>query len=105
MVIIKNKDKKQTYMFPKTYRDYELEYTIEFKNIERGFIKREVVVSESNLPYYYAFNLSFSDFEDGEYEYTICGKLDDRGIIRVGNVKENNIKRNINKDKSIQYEG
>ena len=83
MIIVTNKNKKKSYKFPKSYRSYDTSYTLIIHCKERGVVFKEEVTNESNIPFFYCFNISFGNLDDGEYEYCIKGKYDDKGVIRI----------------------
>lgn len=57
---------------------------------------------------YYQFEIDFSDFSDGEYEYTLVdesGQIKSTGILRIGNYNNTSTTTYNKQSKYITYNG
>lgn len=106
MIKVTRKSEKLHYFFPKI-RSYAISHGHKplhsLKLIGIGEEVRELVVQDSNIYNdFYIFNLSFEDFEDGEYKYTIDDY--ETGLIIIGSLEPEVILPEDDKDKYIEYE-
>lgn len=103
MIKVNDKLEEKSYKFPKTSSKNTPFYNLVLKSETIIKHKFEGLTDESDNPKYYEFNLSFENVEDGEYKYIIEGYVFEYGVIRIGELKNEN-KQYKEKNTIIQYE-
>lgn len=104
MIKVCKKNNKVTLKIPKTYKHSISEYLLIICDREKGFEWKGTFQDSSIISNFYKFeDLDLNEIPDGEYTYIVKGYLEDKGIIRIGDLKNVINKKYDNKRTIIQY--